>query len=311
MKIVFFGTPYIATKILDYLLKNNVNISCVVSQPDRVNRKKILKPDIKKYLEKFYPNIVLLQPEKASNEDFIKKIEELEPDLIVVIAYGQILKQRLLEAAKLDAINIHPSRLPKYRGAAPMQHTLLNGDKITGVTIMQMVKKMDAGDIIYQNEFEIPKEMNFDSLQEKMIEISAPLLLDVIKTYENSPNKIVKKAQNEDKVTFAAKISKDDLLIDFNNSAEKIINQIRAFSTSPTARAKISIDDEENFLKIFSAKIVDENLKPKEIIIEKKRVIIGTSTNALEILEMQLNGKSKIKGYEFCNAQREKNIKLF
>ncbi len=305
MKIVFFGTPYFAKEILKYLIDSNVEIAAIVTQPDRVNGKRIHKPDVKKFIESENIQIPLYQPIKASSDDFIEILKQYEADLFVVVAYGQILKQKLIDLPKLCCINVHSSLLPKYRGAAPMQRVLMNGEKETGVTIMKLVLKMDAGDIIDVSRFEIPDEMNLKDLEAKMLERAKPLLLKVIKQFQN--NDVSFLTQDETKVTYASKILPEDRIIDWSKGAKEIHNQIRGISPKPGAYAMISMNGEEKRLNILKTAIDQQEGKPGKVLVQsKKELIVGCSNHSLNIKEVQLEGKKPMDISAFLAGLHEK-----
>jgi methionyl-tRNA formyltransferase len=296
MKIVFFGTPKFAANILEFLIKKNEKILCVVAQPDR--RKNI--PQTKLIANKYLPNIEVLQPEKASDETFIEKLKSYNADLFVVVAYGQILKQKLLDLPKHDCINIHASLLPKYRGAAPIHRSIINGDAKTGITIMKMVKKMDAGDIIKQKSLDID-DMNFEQLESKLCSVSCDLIYEVIKEYKKGDVSSI--PQDESLVSFAPKIQIDDTEIDWNQNAKKIHDQIRAFSLRPSARCFVDINGNKKSLKFFDSKILEMQGKPGQILkSEKNEFIIACKENALSFENVQLEGKRKMHVSDFLRG---------
>ena len=159
MKVIFFGTPPFAANILSFLIENHIQIAAIVTKPDKPQGRsgKLAFSAVKKRALELCPDIPLFQPEKASSPSFVKELVPFQADLFVVVAYGEIIKKNLLEMPRLGCINLHASLLPKYRGAAPMQFALLNGDKETGVTIMDMAEKMDAGDILVQETISHPR----------------------------------------------------------------------------------------------------------------------------------------------------------
>ncbi len=299
MKIIFFGTPVFAAEILEYLLDNKIDVLAVVTQPDKTNKNRVHIPAIKKIAEKF-PEIDIYQPEKASDPDFIQSLKKYKADLFVVVAYGQILKQELLDIPKLDCINIHASLLPKYRGANPIRRAIEKGEDTTGVTIMKMVKKMDAGDMIRTKEVEISDNMDFGALEEKLIEISKPLLLEVIKDYEK--DRVQFTTQDESGVTFAKKYTYEEMQLDWNKDAKDNFNLIRALSPKPGAFIKILINDQTKILKILKTKISDNFLPPKKIDIQKDALFIGCKDRSLKILEVQLEGKKRMKAADFIRG---------
>ena len=300
MKIVFFGTPYFAAEILKHLIQNNIQIVAVVTQVDKSHR---YIPEVKKTALKLLPNTPIIQPEKASDLEFIESLKKFDADLFIVAAYGQILKESLLNIPKLDSINIHASLLPKYRGANPIRSAILNGDTQTGITIMKMVKKMDAGDIILKKEVDINDDENFQILEKKLVDLSKDLIIETIKLFKEK--KVLYTPQDESKVSYSSKIKFEDRLIDWNNSAKDIFNKIRAFSLEPGAIAKIIIDNEEKNLKILKAQIVEIKLNPKETKIEKNSLIVGCKDKSLSVEILQLQDKRSCDIISFLNGLKK------
>jgi len=300
MKVIFFGTPKFAADVLTYLFEKKINIVAVVTQVDVKKNGREYISDVKKVAGLYLDKSDIYQPEKASNVDFIEALKKYGADIFIVVAYGQILKQRLLDIPTLCSINVHASLLPKYRGAAPIQYSILSGDKITGITIQKMALKMDTGPIILQKEIEIPNDMIFTQLQDQMCLLAKPLLLEVIDMFKK--NTVTYTDQDETKVTYAHKITKETKTINFENSSQKIYDQIRAFAMKPGAFCNILINDKKKELKIFSCKIIDRKMKPKEIIIENNSLIVGTSDKAIEIIDVQLEGKKKMRAQDFIKG---------
>lgn len=300
MKIIFFGTPKFAANILSYLFEKKVNIVAIVTQPDikRNGRENI--PDVKKISSLYLDKTDIYQPEKASNLDFIDSLKKYAADLFIVVAYGQILKQALLDVPKKGCINVHASLLPKYRGAAPINYCILNGEENTGITIQKMALKMDTGPIILQKEIEITDDMIYTELEEELCLIAKPLLLEVIEMYKKNDVPLIN--QDESKATYANKITKETREINFENSAKNIYDQIRAFALKPAAFCKVKIQENEKDLKIFDTKIVDKKLNPKEILVEDGSVFIGCKDKSLELKEVQLEGKKKMRASEFIRG---------
>ncbi|MFA6118365.1 MAG: methionyl-tRNA formyltransferase [Parachlamydiales bacterium] len=306
MKIIFFGTPKFSSNILAYLFEKKFDIQAVVTQPDHIRNNKVEISEVKKLSKNYLSDENIFQPEKASDPDFIDLLKKYKADLFVVIAYGQILTQELLDLPLLAPVNVHASLLPKYRGAAPMQHCLINGDKKTGITIMRMVRKMDAGPIIDKDEIEIDDDMNFSVLEDKLCSIAKPLLLRVIERFKNK--NITYQMQDENQVTFAPKITKELREVNFKNTSEVINNQIRAFADRPGAFCKISLDEEIKELKIFKIKIMDINLAPKEILIQNNTITIGSQDKAIQLIEVQLEGKKRMSASEFVHGLKNNLI---
>lgn len=304
MKIIYFGTPKFSADILTYLFEKKINISAVVTQKDYIRNNVEIFSEVKRTaLLKLNTNDIL-QPENASAPVFLQQLKTYKADLFVVVAYGQILKDELLKIPPLGCINVHASLLPKYRGAAPIQYSILNGEKTTGITIMKLVRKMDAGPIISQKEIEIKDDMIFSDLHDELCNIAKPLLLEVLQKFEKNEIKLIE--QDESKVTYAHKITKELREINFNNDAKIIYNQIRAFADEPGAFCKISINGNSKDLKIFKAKILDLQLKQKEVKFENDSIIVGCNKNSLELLDVQLEGKKRMKIFEFLKGIQRK-----
>lgn len=301
MKIVFFGTPYFASEILAFLLENKVNIIAVVTQSDK-EKNHLHVADVKRLCQSLKTAFPLFQPEKASSLEFIQQIQALKPDLFVVAAYGKILRKELLDLPRSGAINVHASLLPQYRGAAPMQRALLAGDKIGGVTIMQMNEKMDEGDILDQASLPISNEMNLGDLQTALVKLACPLLLKTIKDIEEGKTRAQK--QDHNLATYAPKIKTEEYWIDWQQEAEKIHNRIRAFSPSPGARCYIQIENQKKLLKILSSKVVENESKslPGTVLQQKGGLIVACQVQALEIAMLQLEGKKAMKAEDFLRG---------
>ena len=228
IKIVFMGTPEFATPILEGLI-DKYKVELVVCQPDRKKNRKgeILIPETKKIAIKH--QIEVFQPEHVKND--YQKILEKNPDMIVTCAYGQIIPKAILDFPKYGCINVHGSLLPELRGGAPIHWAIINGNKKTGMTIMKMSEKMDAGDIISQEELTIEKDDILDTLYKKMSELGKKLLLETIPTILNNTAKYTK--QDETKVTFGYNITKENEKIDFSKSKEEIRNLVRGLNSIP------------------------------------------------------------------------------
>lgn len=302
MKVIYFGTPKFSADIFSYLFEKKVDVIAVVTQQDHIRNKEVIFSDVKQVALQKLNKDKIFQPQNASDPEFLQELKKLNADLFVVVAYGQILKDELLKIPKMGCINVHASILPKYRGAAPIQHSILNGDKTTGITIMKLVRKMDAGPIILQKEIPIKEDMIFSQLHDELCEISKPLLLEVLNLFEK--NQVKYKEQDESKVTSAPKITKEVRQINFDNDAIKIYNQIRAFANEPGAFCIVDINGHKKELKIFKAKIASFKLKPKEVKLEKDFLAIGCKDGAIELIEVQLEGKRKMGISEFVRGHQ-------
>ncbi|MBO1213742.1 methionyl-tRNA formyltransferase [Staphylococcus nepalensis] len=289
-KIIFMGTPEFSTKVLEMLLAEH-NVIAVVTQPDRpVGRKRKLTPPPVKQVAVEHA-IPVYQPEKLSQSQELEELIGLNADLIVTAAFGQLLPESLLQSPKLGAINVHASLLPKYRGGAPIHQAIIDGEKQTGISIMYMVKKLDAGNIISQQAIDIEVQDDVGSMHDKLSFLGADLLKETLPSIINGTNDSI--AQNDDEATFASNIRREDEKIDWSMSAEAIYNQIRGLSPWPVAH---TIMDGEN-LKIYASRIEkDKNGEPGTIIeTTKKAIIVATGSNdAIALTDIQVAGKKRM-----------------
>jgi methionyl-tRNA formyltransferase len=295
MKIVMMGTPSFAVPILEMLHEKH-QVLLVVTQPDKpVGRKKIMTASPVK-IKAIELNLPVFQPVKLKKE--YQNILELHPDFIITAAYGQMLPMELLD--QVNAINVHGSLLPEYRGGAPIQYALFDGKKTTGCTIMYMAYQMDSGDIIKQASIPIDPTDDYQTLSRKL-SILGTSLLDQVLT--DLPKKIIKRTpQNPEQVTFAYTLKHQDEEISFNKTSESIINRIRGLSPEPGAHAYLK----NEIIKFYKAKIsdiIDSNEIPGTVLETKKKLIIKTLDSAVEILEIQAPGKKQMNVKDFLNGQ--------
>jgi methionyl-tRNA formyltransferase len=306
MRIVFFGTDFFAKEILRFLLEKNIDLVAVVTRPDKPKGRaqKLLPPPVKELLEESQSALPLFQPVKASAPEFIEEIRKLKPDLFVVVSYGQIIRETLLNLPAIGAINIHPSLLPKFRGPSPIQSAVLAGEKETGVTIMKMDIGMDTGDMIKVKKVSLPIEMSYGELEEVLCNEAKGLLLDVLAEVEKK-GKIEGIPQDHTLATYTHKITPEQALIDWNKPAQEIVNLIRGMNPRPGARCFIEVAGEKKELKIFEAfPIQEKSGSPKELIISDKKqgLIVGSQDNAVQIMSLQLEGKKRISTKDFLNG---------
>ena len=258
IRILYMGTPELSSYVLEGLILAGFNIVGLVSQEDKPigrNRKIEMVPT-KKVATKY--GIPCFQPHKIRLD--YSFVSDLKPDLIVTCAYGQILPNELLSIPRLGCINVHGSLLPKYRGASPIQQSLLNGDSKTGVTIIEMIDKMDAGDMLLQKEFNLSIDDNYTSTSQKIAECGLDCLKQIIPLIVLHQEKRVK--QNEDEVTYCKKITKEEEHLDLTKSSKDVINQIRALSETPGGFVYL----DEQIFKIYQAKLLEGNGKNNTII---------------------------------------------
>ncbi|WP_276862284.1 methionyl-tRNA formyltransferase [Anaerococcus tetradius] len=305
INICFMGNPKFAVQTLDILYNDeNIDVKLVVSSPDKKrNRGKVTPTEIKKYAQE--KGIEVVCPKTVNTKEFVETLKDLEIDFIVVVAFGQLIGKDLLEAYEDRIINLHPSLLPLYRGASPMQFALLNGDKITAVTTMLIEKGMDSGDILIQEEVEIKDDDNYTSLEEKLSEIGSKAVRESIlnydKLYEN------RRKQDASKATFCTKITKEMGKIDWNKSSAEILNQIRAFVEYPTSY--FSYEDKN--IKVYDAEIATGFEQRPAYVYEanaKAGIVIGTKDGAIRLKKIQAPGKKAmdVKAFLMGNSFKEK-----
>jgi methionyl-tRNA formyltransferase len=306
MNVIFFGSSQFAVSILEYLHKHLAQIKAIVTQPDRPKgrRLKFESTLVGQYAEKSLTQIPLFKPNKASDESFVLKLSAFSPDLIICAAYGQIIKKNLLDLPKLGWVNVHTSLLPKYRGANPIRRAILAGEKVTGITIMKMEPQLDAGPIYAQKIIEIPEDMDFGQLEEKMAIESGPLLIEVVqKLFRGEQEKIM---QDHSLATYAQKISVEETRISWSQKASKNHNLIRALSPHPGAWSYFYKNGEKKRLKILQSYIVDLKGIPGEVIVQDKgQLIVACKDKALEILKVQVEGKKATDIKNFLQGIRE------
>nr|WP_232618483.1 methionyl-tRNA formyltransferase [Anaerococcus vaginalis] len=296
INICFMGSPKFSLETLDILNKNeNINLSLVVSGKDKKRNRNKFKPTVVKQYA-LDNNIEVVTPDSVNTDEFINLLKEKNIDYIVVVAFGQLIKEKLLEEYKNKIINLHPSSLPKYRGSSPVQFSLLNGDKKTHASAMLIEKGMDSGDIINQKEVEIKAEDDFTSLSEKLSKIGSEVILESVLNYDDFMKNRIK--QDNDKATFTKKITKEMGKIDFNQSKEEIINKIRAFVEFP--KAYFSYKNEN--VKILKASPVEiENSKISFVYKANKndKIIIGCKNGGIRVEKIQFPGKKAMDTRSF------------
>ena len=270
-KIIFMGTPDFSVPVLNRIIDEGYEVIAVVTQPDRpVGRKKVLTPPpVKVAAEKH--GIPIFQPEKIRDEAELAKILELGPDLVVTAAFGQILPNELLEAPKYGCINVHASLLPELRGGAPIHYSIIQGKEKTGITIMYMAEKLDAGDILTQTEVAIEEEDNVGTMHDKLSQVGADLLADTLPKLLNGELTPIK--QDEAKATFASNIKRSDEKIDWTRTGEEIYNHVRGLNPWPVSYTLL----EGNVLKIWQTKKITgfKQAEPGTIMMYKKKDLLS------------------------------------
>ncbi|MCT3601452.1 methionyl-tRNA formyltransferase [Lactobacillus acidophilus] len=303
--VIFMGTPEFSVPVLEGLIEAGYEIRAVVTQPDKkVGRKqKIAKTPAKIAAEKH--DLPVLQPVKLSGSEEMNQLIDMHADLIVTAAYGQFLPTKFLKSVNIAAVNVHSSLLPKYRGGAPIQYSLINGDKETGITIMEMVKKMDAGDIYAQEAIKIEPEDNAGTLFSKLSILGRDLLL---KTLPSIIDGSVKKIpQDPDKVVFSPNITKEQERLSIDMTAEQANNMIRALNPDPGAYLMIN----GQRFKVWKAEVASDSssLEAGAVVANKGRFAISFADNTvLNLLEVQPSGKKRMNIKNFLNGQGSKFV---
>lgn len=303
-EILYMGTPDFAVPCLRKLIKKNYNICSVITQPDKKagRGQKIIFSPIKEVALKH--NIEIYQPENIKDKGVIDKIKDIKPDIIIVAAYGQILPKEILDIPKFGCINIHASLLPKYRGASPIQYAILNGEKETGVTVMQMGEGLDDGDIISQKSLPISDSENSSTLHDKLSLLGAELLLETIPLIFEG--KIKKTPQDEERATFTKIIKKEDGEIKWSDGAVYVERKIRAFYPWPGTFTGIELQNSKvKNLKITKAALLNEEKRhePGKIFKSVKGKMLVACYGGNIILEkVKLEGKKEISGEEFLRG---------
>lgn len=297
MNIIYMGTPDFAVPALRRLYESRHTVSAVFTQPDKPQGRKMVltPPDVKVCAEEL--GIPVYQPVSFKSEEPLEIIKKYNPDVIVVAAYGKLLPKAVLESAKHGCINIHGSLLPKYRGAAPIQQAVLNGDKVTGVTAMQMAEGLDTGDILTAIETEIGENETSGELFDRLSILGGDLIITTLDMLENGEIKPIK--QDESKATHTSKIDKSLCPIDFTRSADEVHNKVRGLNPWPVATAELC----GKRLKIYSTKICEKSGRVGTII-STKPLIVACGSGSVEIIELQPEGKKRMTSAAFLAGHK-------
>lgn len=301
-KIVFFGTTPLAAHVLTDLLKApDIEVAAVITKPDKPKGRSLqmLPPPVKEAV--MHLSIPIHQPTKASSPEFAALLQTYQADIFVVVAYGEILKKFILDIPRLGCLNVHPSLLPKYRGADPIRRALMAGEAQTGVCIMDMVLEMDAGDVYSKATIDVPSEMLLGELEDKLAKLASVELIQVIR--DMCAGKVRRMAQDPSLVTFAPKITPEEEKLIFSRPACELHNQIRALSPAPGAWAMVDTGKERKRLKILRAKVVSGEASPgTNIVFSKQEWVVACGKEALSLLEIQMEGKRAMKIDEFLRG---------
>ena len=299
LRLVFMGTPELAAVCLDALLRApGIQIVGVVTQPDRPKGRdlKLTSPPVKELALR--NNIPVLQPEKARDENFIRELAAWRPELIAVAAFGQILPQQILDLPRLGCLNVHTSLLPKYRGAAPIQRAILDGESESGVTIMKMDIGLDTGAILTMERTAITDADNAQTLHDRLAGIGAALLVKTIPDF--AAGRIIPQPQPAEGASYAAKIKKQDGAMDWQLPARTLWNRVRGFTPWPGAFTHFATQPRPLTLKIWEAMPVELSGVPGEILrADKHGIVVATGQGALNILVLQREGGRRVTAAEF------------
>jgi len=295
-KILFMGTPNFAVPILKSLHESNHEILEVYTQsPKKKNRgQKISFSPIHEYSNKI--NIPVRHPITLNSQEELEYIKKKNPDIVIVVAYGKILPAKILNNLKIQFINIHASLLPKWRGAAPIQRAIMNCDKETGISIMKIIPKLDAGPVLLKSKIKFNNDTNYEELSNQMSKLGATLILEVLDIIKNDEAKFV--PQDEKEATYAKKIDKVESKIDWQLKAKSVIAKINALYPNPGSWFQLN----GSRIKILRAREVKAKGAPGEII--NKDFTIACSQNAIQILELKKEGKNKISAIEFLRGNK-------
>lgn len=298
MRVVFWGTPEFAAPSLRALLGESFDVVGVVTQPDKPQgrSREIIPSPIKQIaLEE---ELEIFQPKNARDLDLYKALEKLEPDVSVVVAYGHILPQKIIDVPKRGTLNVHASLLPALRGAAPIQAAILEGLTETGVTVMRVVQQLDAGPIILQSATSITDDETYGELQERLSELGALAIVEALTLF--SLGNVKERPQDDARATFAPKITRNSARIDWRMTALEISQQIRAFDPKPGAFTKTPKGE----VKLFDPKVMDGiKGKPGEVLKAKAELIVACGIDALRIDEVQPAGKSRMAADDWTRGR--------
>ena len=308
MKTIFMGTPEFAIPSLEVVFKNT-DLQLIFTKEDKINARgnKIIFSPVKQF--GIDNNVEIIQPRKMKNEEVINKIKEINPDLIVVVAYGKILPKEIIDIPKYGIINVHSSLLPKYRGASPIHSAILNGDAETGVSIMYIEEGLDSGDVILRQYCEITEDDTLGTLHDKLKNLGATGLAKALNLIENG--EVQAEKQDDSKATFVKPITKEQAKIDWNNTKEVIYNQIRGLNPFPAAHA---FNEKGENIKIYKSEKINKRYEGEngnEIengtvveIINKKGPVIKVKNGGILILEAKFEGKKLQRGSDIINGRK-------
>lgn len=295
------GTPEFAVLSLKSLIESDNDVVGVLTQPDKPKGRKyeLSQPPVKKLALEY--SIPVFQPQKLKDESVMKIISDLAPELIVVVAYGKILPLNIINFPKFGCVNVHASLLPKYRGAAPIQWSVINGEKVTGVTTMYMDEGLDTGDILLKSQINIDENETSGELHDKLSKLGSELIIKTIEEIKN--NNLKRISQDNDKSCYAPMLNKDISIINWNKNAVEIHNLIRGLNPWPVAYTNYN----GKKIKIYKSRLSDDKIgEPGEILSLNPFLVSCKDNSIIEILELQLEGKKRMLATDFLRGNRLK-----
>ena len=309
LRIAYAGTPDFAVPALEAIINSHHQLVAVLTQPDRKSGRgrKISKSAVKQSVTSL--NVQILQPENINTDESINELSSLNLDLLVVAAYGQIFSQRLLNLPKMGCINIHASLLPKWRGASPIQHAILAGDEKSGITVMQMQKDMDAGDIWLQAQCPIHDDDNAQSLHDKLAQLGGSIILEAIETVTQKFS--IATPQDPLLVSYCSKLKKNDGLINWNEPAKEIWRKVRAFHPWPGAFTSLNGRRLRITKANLAGSVIPPNIPPGTVHeASKSGITVVTGKDSIVIIELIPEGGKRVSAADFTNSNQLENQKL-
>ena len=296
LKIVFMGTPEFSVPTLEALINSNFKILSIYTQPPKKSKRghKVNVSSVQEFSEE--NNLPIRNPENLNNDEEYNFIKSLSADIAVVVAYGKLIPANILKTTKHGFINIHASLLPKWRGAAPIQRAIMNGDKKTGVSIMKIEKKLDCGPIIASRVLGLDTSATYGETEKELSKIGANLLIESLKKIENGNLKFVEQAHSE--ATYAKKINKEEAKINWNSHADKVVAQIHGLNPNPGAWFEF----EKERIKVWKAKKLLDNGRPG--IVLEENLTVACQSDSIQILEIQREGKNKQLTQDFLMGKK-------
>ncbi len=298
LKIIFMGTPEFAVPVLKSINKSKHNLLAVYTQPPKkkLRGQKIIASPIQVCAEEL--NIPVRSPDNLNSDIEYNFLTKLKPNIVIVVAYGKMIPKKFLDLPGIHFINIHASLLPKWRGAAPIQRAIMNMDKETGISIMKIENKLDAGPVMQYFKIKITNECNYESLSKKMSSLAALKIIDSLATLQKNNQKFI--SQDNSKATYAKKINKEESKIDWQDDANQVVAKINALNPNPGSWLNLT----GSRIKILKAKVVNRSGKPGEIIDEN--FTVACANNSVQILELKKEGKKSMNTSDFIRGNKLK-----